>query len=204
MWQQVDEVYHETDADQLRVDILTFPASTRYDSCQCTLFGCKLWNGARPGISPFGTQRLVFPAYTVLESPNDILIPTNPYPDPSADPPGFHASIGGNTHVELVYIRLRDIVDEEVELTYTEWEYLKNWQLKNHPFIQSTTKGGPVMYLDIRGVWWYILTPYNVSRNDASVEAVAPGNIVHPRPRIVTNSVTLNLVQNLRAFKSNW
>jgi hypothetical protein len=100
-----------------------------------------------------------------------------------------------------VYIRLRDIVDEEVELTSTEWEYLKNWQLKIHPFIRSATKGKPVMYLHIPRVWWYILTPYNVSRNDASVEAVAPRNMVYPGRRIVTNSVTLKLVQNLSAFK---
>jgi hypothetical protein len=141
----------------------------------CSLWGCRLYHGNLPSISPFGCKRLVVPPSHVLESRDDFLVPLLPADRPSQIAP----SMGGNTHIEMAYIR-------HAHIATPVRPGLEKWRLRNNPIVQLDEQGQLDYRLVNERTWIYILTPYHVSIPSRPVlTTVDPWKAPFRRTRVV-------------------
>jgi hypothetical protein len=91
------------------------------------------------------------PIKNVFENPRDFLIPISG-PDKRDD---------GNTYIDMLYLKYRDIV--AVGLAKT----LCHWQLENHPYVRVRSGSQDRLeYLYAEGVRWVLLIPYKITLPD--------------------------------------
>jgi hypothetical protein len=196
-WKLAEMVYHATNEVTLATaeqsDTLVFKSGHVQHSRPCSLFSCNLWQGCRPTISPYASNRVVISPTDVLRCGEDYLLPVKPYDVPVADPDKSHRSAGGRTYIEMVYVAFDEV---NLKLTPDERSYMEAWKLNNHPFIRLLNNG--LHYRDIQDVWWIILTLRKVSiPNNAVWELDLGGCKEAKKPRWITNEVTRKVVNHI-------
>jgi len=196
----VESVYHPTLKESLeeatRLNTFQFSSEGKSSEQRYSLFACRLWhkdgcrklanpgtNDSRPTVSPWGDKHVVIPATQVLESPDDFLIPLKE--DHVKDS-------GGNTNIEMVYIRCKD-VRKYLDTPYRD---LHEWQLSRNPILRLDNDR--LTYPVIDDLWFIILTPYKVTiPGTAKWEVVRKTSMPPLRVREVKHAVAKKVLEGL-------
>lgn len=75
----------------------------------------------------------------------------------------LYRSNSGNHYFEFVYVREADIRASNLRMTYNTWEWLRQWRIEIHPYINLA--GGTLSYRRFvagKEVWYDILVPYRI------------------------------------------
>jgi hypothetical protein len=165
-WSIVSEIYHENhDLPETPGPALTErleylrPNGATWTSDNMALFGCRTWNSSRPTRSPHGNNRAVVSVTSVLNSPDDYLLPLKQLTAPHGR---LERSVSrpDNFYFEFLYVRKSDIMvpEEQVDL-----DWMARWKIREHRYLRLT--GEELEYatsVDNRKVWYKILVPYVV------------------------------------------